>query len=35
MVWKRGLSMDDLICDTCDLPSLIDGVCSNDICESK
>jgi len=27
--------MEDLVCETCDLPSLIDGACSNDECESN
>jgi len=27
--------MEDLVCPICDLPSLIDGVCSRDECESN
>jgi len=31
----EDLVMEDLVCETCDLPSLIDGVCSSDECESN
>ena len=32
---RRFQIMEDLVCVTCDLPSLVDGVCTNQNCESN